>query len=58
MKILQKAQQDVYLTKKQFEKDLETCLTILDYPNSKNKYYVCEYYTPALEKRILNIVVI
>jgi hypothetical protein len=45
----------IYLSKEQFEKDLEICLTIVSYPNKKNNYYVCEYINAALYKRIINI---
>jgi hypothetical protein len=55
MKNLQQAQQDVYLSKEEFENDLEICLTILDYPNSKNKFYVCEYISASLNRKTIRI---
>lgn len=40
-----------------FERDLEDCLTIIAYPNKKQKHYVCEYTTPALYRKVINVVV-
>ena len=42
--------QDVYLSQGQFEKDLETCLTIINYPNKRKLFYVCEHISAALYK--------
>jgi len=50
--------QDVYVTKERFEKDLEFCLTIIDYPNKKNKFYLCEYIDAGLHKKIVRVVLI
>jgi len=51
MKLLQ----DVYLTRTQFNQDLECCLTIISYPNKKRPYYFCEHISAALEKRNVKI---
>lgn len=48
--------QDVYLSKETFEKDLEECLTIINYPTSKKPYYVCIHIS-ALLKRQVNVYV-
>ena len=48
-------QQDIYLSKQQFENDLDFCLTILDYPNKKNKFYLCEYISAGLHKKTVRI---
>ena len=45
----------VYLTQEEFNKDLEYCLTIIDYPNSLRPYYICEYISAALYKSIVHI---
>ena len=45
----------VYLTKEEFDKDLERCLTIITEPTKQNNYYVCEYISPALYKSIVHI---
>ena len=50
-------QQVIYLSKEQFEKDLDDCLTIIDYPSRTRKYYVCEHISPALLKREVKIFV-
>ena len=50
--------QDVYLSKEQFEKDLDSCLTIIDYPSKRKPYYVCEHTSAALLKRKVHIYVI
>ena len=46
---------NVYLSLADFEKDLEICLEIILYPNQRNPYYVCEYYSASLEKSIVHI---
>ena len=46
------ATQDIYLTKEQFNKDLEICLTIL---KEGNGYYLCEYTSAALYKKVVKI---
>ena len=48
---------DVYLSKKQFEKDLDDCLTIINYPSRTRKYYVCEHISPALLRRKVKVFV-
>jgi hypothetical protein len=45
----------VFLTKEQFEMDLEICLTIISYPTKRKPYYVCEYINPALYKSVVQI---
>lgn len=47
----------VYLSKEQFEKDLDDCLTIINYPSKTRKYYVCEHISPALSKRKVKVFV-
>lgn len=49
--------QDVFLSKETFDKDLEECLTILNYPTSKKPYYVCEHISAGLLKRKVNVYV-
>lgn len=49
--------QDVYLSKKDFEKDLEGCLTIIKYPTKKRLYYECEHISADLLKRQVNVYV-
>lgn len=34
---------NVYLSKEEFEKYLDDCLTIINYPSKTRKYYVCEH---------------
>lgn len=46
---------DVYLSKEQFKKDLDDCLTIIKYPNRTRKYYVCEHISPALLRRKVKV---
>ena len=48
---------DVYLSKDQFEKDLDDCLTIINYPSRTRRYYVCEHISPALLRRKLKVFV-
>ncbi len=48
-------QQDVYLSIEQFENDLEYSLTILKYPNKKNKFYLCEDISAGLHKKKVRI---
>lgn len=48
---------DVYLSKEQFEKDLDDCLTIINYPSRTRKYYVCEHISPALLRRKVKVFV-
>ena len=46
---------DTYLTLEQFEKDLDNCLTIINYPSKRRNYYVCEHISSALIKRKVRI---
>lgn len=46
---------DVYLTLEKFEKELESCLTILKYPTKKNNFYVCEHVSFALHISKVNV---
>lgn len=46
---------NVYLTQRDFELELEICLTIIEHPTNKNPYYVCEYISYALYKSTVNI---
>ena len=48
---------DVYLNAEQFDKDLDSCLTIISYPSKRKPYYVCEHISVALRKRIVNVYV-
>ena len=43
----------VYLTQEEFDRDLDDCLTIINYPSRTRKYYVCEYTSDA--KSIVHI---
>ena len=52
---IMEATKTVFLTKEQFEMDLEICLTIISYPTKTRKYYVCEYINPALYKSVVQI---
>ena len=47
----------VYLSQEQFEKDLEICLTILNYPSKTRKFYVCEYYSASLRKETIKVII-
>jgi len=49
---------NVHLTIDRFDKDLETCLTIISYPENGKPYYVCEYVSPALYKSIVHVYII
>ena len=57
-RVTMKNVKEVYLTIEAFDKDLEDCLTILREPTNINKYYVCEYVSPALYKSIIHIYII
>ena len=52
-----KTTQDVFLTPEEFDRDLEGCLTIINYPSRTRKYYVCEYISPALLRRKVKVFV-
>ena len=45
------------MSKEQFEKDLDDCLTIINYPSRTRKYYVCEHISPALLRRKVKVFV-
>jgi len=49
------ATKEVYLTKEEFEKDLEVCLDIINYPSKQRPYYVCKYTSAALYKSIVKV---
>jgi hypothetical protein len=49
---------DVFLTKEEFEKDLDSCLLIQKYPSKRSPYYVCEHISTALIKGIVKVYVI
>lgn len=51
MKILK----DFYLSLEQFEKDLDDCLTIVNYPSKTRRYYVCEHISPTLLTRKVRV---
>jgi hypothetical protein len=44
----------VNLSREVFERDLETCLTIL---KKCKDYYLCEYISPLLKKKIVKVFV-
>lgn len=48
----------VYLTKEEFDKDLEICLVIINEPSKQRPYYVCEYTSVALYKSIVKVYII
>ena len=48
------ATKTVYLTKKEFDRDLETCLLIINEPSRNRPYYVCES-SAALYKSIVRV---
>lgn len=48
----------VYLTKEEFDKDLEICLVIINEPSKQRPYYVCEYTSAALYKSIVKVYII
>ena len=54
-KMTTKSTKDVYLTQQEFDRDLEDCLTIINYPGKYHNYYVVEYISPALYKSIVHI---
>ena len=45
----------VYLTHEEFNRDLETCLLIINEPSRNRPYYVCEYISAALYKSIVRV---
>ena len=49
---------DVYLSMEQFEKELDYCLTIIEYPSKAQKYYVCEHISAALERSQVKVFVL
>ena len=49
------ATKTVYLTKEEFDRDLEICLIIINEPSRNRPYYVCEYTSAALYKSIVRI---
>ena len=53
-----KATKSVYLTEKEFERDLEICLLIIREPNRTRRYYVCEYTSAELKKSIVHVHII
>ena len=46
---------DVYLTIEEFDKDLNSCLTIVQEPTDNQNYYVCEYISYSLHKSLVNV---
>ena len=44
-----------YLTKEEFNRDLDICLVIINEPSMNSPYYVCEYTSAALQKSIVRI---
>ena len=46
---------DVYLTIEAFNKDLDECLTIIEYPSKTKPFYVCENISSGLHKRKVNV---
>ena len=47
--------ENYYLSPEQFDKDLDTCLTIIEYPSKDIPYYKCEYISYSLRKKIVHI---
>lgn len=45
----------LFLTHEQFNKELETGLLIVNYPNKRRKYYICEITYAVGGKRIVHI---
>ena len=45
----------VYLTLEEFDRDLETCLLIINEPSPSSPYYVCEHTSAALDKTIVHV---
>ena len=54
-KRIMKYLQDVHLSLEQFEKDLDSCLTIVSYPDKKNPFYLCEHISAALIVRKVRV---
>ena len=46
---------DVYLTIEEFDKDLDSCLTIVQEPTDNQKYYVCEYISYSFYTSLVNV---
>jgi len=46
---------EFYLSIEKFNLELEYCLTIISEPTKRNRFYVCEYISPALYKSIVHI---
>ena len=53
-----KTTKNLYLTKEEFDKDLEICLVIINEPSKQRPYYVCEYTSAALYKSIVKVYII
>ena len=53
-----KTLRDVQITREQFNKDLDHCLTIIDEPTKTAPYYFCEHISHALIKRTVKVFVI
>jgi hypothetical protein len=58
MKTKEETSDDVFLTRERFEKDLETCLVIIDYPEKGKPYYLCEHTSYALTTRKVKVYLI
>lgn len=55
LKISKRWMMDAFLSRQQFEKDLEESLTIISYPNSRKQFYVCEHISASCERRMVNV---
>lgn len=45
------------MSREQFDKDLELCLVIQEYPTKETPFYVCEYTSPSLYKKVVHIII-
>ena len=46
---------EIHLTEEQFDKDLESVLTIISEPSKRKQYYVCEYTPSSKSKSIVHV---
>lgn len=55
MKTITNQTRTISVTNTQFEELLETCLTIKQYPNRRQPYYVCEFTSTENVKSIIRV---
>ena len=48
---------NVHLSQEAFDKDLDECLTIINYPSKSRPYYMCDNIFASPEKRRVRVYV-